>query len=188
MDRIRARDWFTKPNRDFNEVCEQAELNPVMVRKYVLPMIAAAENQEPPAPQRVVRRPKRRDQINRQLVTYEHDGKRMTAAAWADELGITKQTIYTRLSKGWPYSRVFTGSANRQCNPKRIEHQGRSLTINEWAAESGIDGSVIRQRLKLGWTIERAITTPAKRRTRGVGSNTPNTLPDRATSVAQARV
>ncbi|WP_407192527.1 hypothetical protein [Bradyrhizobium sp. STM 3566] len=59
VDQMRSREWLIEPNTDFEEVCGLAELDPVRVRKHVLPLIAeAVKNDQPmpqPAPQRRVR-------------------------------------------------------------------------------------------------------------------------------------
>ncbi|RZN10284.1 hypothetical protein CWO91_13915 [Bradyrhizobium genosp. SA-3] len=56
LDQVRTREWLTEPNSDFEDVCELAELDPVKVRKHVLPMIAEATKNDQPMPQRTRQR------------------------------------------------------------------------------------------------------------------------------------
>lgn len=55
MDQQRCREWFTRPNRDFRDVCELAGLDPERVRTYVRPLIAEAAKQDQPMPEHMQR-------------------------------------------------------------------------------------------------------------------------------------
>lgn len=56
LDQMRTREWLTEPNTDFEEVCGLAELDPVKVRKHVLPLIAKAMENDQPMPERTPQR------------------------------------------------------------------------------------------------------------------------------------
>ncbi|TAI63453.1 hypothetical protein [Bradyrhizobium sp. Leo170] len=60
MDQIRCREWFTRPNRDFDEVCHLAGVEPDRVRKHVVPLIAEASKRDQPMPDRATQKPYRR--------------------------------------------------------------------------------------------------------------------------------
>lgn len=46
LDQLRARDWFMKDNRDFEEVCALADLDASHVRKHALPLIERAKQRD----------------------------------------------------------------------------------------------------------------------------------------------
>lgn len=56
LDQMRTREWLTEPNNDFEEVCGLAELDPIKVRKHVLPLIAKAAKNDQPMPERTPQR------------------------------------------------------------------------------------------------------------------------------------
>ncbi|MEY9185323.1 hypothetical protein ABIG06_006822 [Bradyrhizobium sp. USDA 326] len=61
LDQMRTREWLTTPNSDFEDVCSLAELDPIKVRKHVLPLIAEATKNDQPMPERT---PQRRVRIS----------------------------------------------------------------------------------------------------------------------------
>lgn len=85
----------------------------------------------------------------------EHDGKRMTLAQWARELGITEAALESRLRKGWPLERALTATMH---GTRPIAFGGRTQTRTEWARELGISASTLTQRLKRGWSLERTLS------------------------------
>lgn len=42
LDQLRAREWFTHPNQDFEQVCALAEWDASRVRKHAIPIIEQA--------------------------------------------------------------------------------------------------------------------------------------------------
>ncbi|KYH00130.1 hypothetical protein [Bradyrhizobium sp. DOA1] len=56
LDQMRTREWLTEPNSDFEDVCSLAELDPIKVRKHALPLIAEAEKNDQPMPERMPQR------------------------------------------------------------------------------------------------------------------------------------
>jgi len=92
----------------------------------------------------------------------EFNGKRQSMAMWAEELGISKQTLKARLGKyEWNVERALTTDAKDRW--PTWEYAGKSQNLKEWGDEIGIDPSTLWRRLnKLGWSIERALTTPVR--------------------------
>src|SRR3954454_11564672 len=88
LEQIRARAWFTEANRDFEEVCALAGLEPDHVRARARQAMKATEGMP-------VKDKRRRHKL------YELNGKALTVNEWADETGINKVTIYDRLKRGW---------------------------------------------------------------------------------------
>jgi len=48
-----------------------------------------------------------RNKTTNRLLT--HEGKTQPLAAWAEELGINRNTLNTRLRRGWSVARAFNG-------------------------------------------------------------------------------
>jgi hypothetical protein len=53
------------------------------------------------------RRVQARNKTTNRLLT--HEGKTQPLAAWAEELGINRNTLNTRLRRGWSVTRAFNG-------------------------------------------------------------------------------
>jgi len=120
-----ARDYITIPNRDFNEVCSLAGLDPEAVRERVVPMIAAAPSPEELADREAssrLNRPSRARKADKPRVPrpgaprYTFDGKTMTLNEWSDHLGVRVETLRARQSNGWPIERVLTAADHRMRN------------------------------------------------------------------------
>lgn len=120
-----ARDYITVPNRDFNEVCSLAGLDPEAVRERVAPMIAAAPSPEelanPEAQSRLTRpcaaqRQSKPRGPRPSTPRHTFDGKTMTLSEWSEHLGVRVETLRTRQSKGWPIERVLTSTDHRARN------------------------------------------------------------------------
>jgi len=41
------------------------------------------------------------------------NGQNLTIAQWADKLGVPRETLYTRLNKGWPVEKILTTDRQR---------------------------------------------------------------------------
>lgn len=93
----KTRDYLTVPNKDFNEVCHLAGMDPQAFRERVARMIAAAPSPEELADAEV--------QSSR-MITF--NGRTLSLQAWSRELGITYQTLQNRLNKGWSIERALT--------------------------------------------------------------------------------
>jgi hypothetical protein len=93
-------------------------------------------------------------------VVYDHDGKSQTIAEWADELGLTKTTLYDRLRRGWTIGDAVSFGANTKPRGKGLEFNGRTQSLTSWAKEYGVPFGALFSRVKRGWPIEAALTTP----------------------------
>ena len=100
----------------------------------------------------------------------EFNGRRQTLQEWSRELGIARETIYFRLSKGWLVERaLFQPVSPTRSNPgrrdtkrvRKIAFHGKSQSICEWATQTGLRDSVIGQRLRAGWSVKKTLTTPS---------------------------
>lgn len=172
MESKRARLWLTKPNKDFNEVCYLAGLDPVAVRERCQ-ILFSDESEYSIKPKKQTKR------RGRQARTLTHAGKTLSITDWAEQLGIAPQTINSRLSKGWTIERALSPNNQKlkKNEPKAtrskstINHDGISLTIPGWAKRAGISTATIRRRIKCGWPIGLALTRPAISGKSGVASN-----------------
>ena len=63
-EQLRSRDWLTKPNRDFKEVCDLAGLDATRVRKYARALIEEASKHDMPIAPTRQRKP-----------SHEHDDR-----------------------------------------------------------------------------------------------------------------
>lgn len=88
-----------------------------------------------------------------------YQGRTMTAAEWARELGIGYQTIIARLNRHLAPEQVL--STKLLYPPaQRLEHGGLSLTILEWAQRIGVSKSILKKRLAAGIPLHRALSNP----------------------------
>ena len=88
-------------------------------------------------------------------------GVRKTLADWGRHLGISRKTLRSRISMGWPLSRVLDGRLIRPSRPaKLIQCRGEKRTMLEWAMIARSTKKRIWGRLNLGWDVESAIFDP----------------------------
>lgn len=96
-------------------------------------------------------------------ITY--NGKTQTMAQWADELGISYQTLNSRIntSKMSIEDAFRTEKMNNHTRGAEIVHKteafGEEKYLYEWAEEKGINPSTISSRVNKGMSIEDAIST-----------------------------
>jgi hypothetical protein len=102
-DIISARDYLTKPNRDFNLVCSLAGLDPTAVRDRLLfpfkehaPTYATTQTRGRPA------------------MLHTFNGEALTVDQWAIKTGINMHTLHSRLEKGWTIDRALTTPARQR--------------------------------------------------------------------------
>lgn len=89
------------------------------------------------------------------------NGRTMTVAAWARELGISQVTIHSRLRRGADEKNAL--APPRPFSPvTTITSGGRAQTLNAWARETGMSPGTIRRRLELGYTPEEALLPSSK--------------------------
>lgn len=110
-----ARRYVTQYNRDFNEVCSLAGLDPDAVRERMAKQLATA-----PTPEELIERkalkpakaPKpakpAKERSARRLTL---NGESRSVTEWAERTGIPASAIYSRLALGWPLERILTTPA-----------------------------------------------------------------------------
>lgn len=97
------------------------------------------------------------------------DGKSQTMTLWAEETGITRSAIKTRLKNGWSVEKALTtpiGVENSMHH--QLEFNGKTQNAAEWSREIGIPYSTIMDRINMGWETERILTTPEDARLRQI--------------------
>lgn len=115
---------------------------------------------------------------------YTLDGVTKTLPEWAETVGVSYNTLRTRLNLGTPLEQAL--SAERQktqpykykprpaketpppkTRVKKFTLNGETLTPNKWAQRYGIVPSTLSYRLRKGWTIEEALDLKPKQTTTG---------------------
>lgn len=98
---------------------------------------------------------------NRRTNHYiEIDGETRTLEEWISLYGISKNTVMTRMTRGWEDDALFNELVNQE---RLIEINGETKTLNEWSAISGIPKQNIIERLFRGESGERLLR-PVKQR------------------------
>lgn len=103
------------------------------------------------------RKEQARNKSNNRIFTCS--GRTMTLAEWAEELGVSHNTIYGRLERGWSLEKTLTTKA-RSYNS--IAYQGETLNISQWETKLGFKPGIIKTRLLRGWSVEKALSTPLR--------------------------
>ena len=107
------------------------------------------------------------------------NGRTMSVAEWADEIGITRVALYARLRKGWPLERALTERSGGPAERAPVyTYNGDALTLAEWAAKLGIPKNTLQVRIGRGWCVEAALGTPLGRspqptRSKSVSTDSP---------------
>ena len=85
----------------------------------------------------------------------------MTVPAWARKLGMSKNTIYGRIRKGWtvPQALGKDKPPRGSGNAIQITLDGETKSITQWAKHLGMDRQSISLRLKRGMSPEEALDT-----------------------------
>lgn len=95
LDKQQARRWLMEPNRDFNEVCHLAGLDPEAVRERTRRLIEKHDAAPAYAPRQHSKR-------------YSAFGEERTISQWAKQLGVSNELIHGRLKQGWPVEEALT--------------------------------------------------------------------------------
>lgn len=101
QDQRDARAWLTVRNADFDRVCALAGLDPAYVRRLAAERMVQAD----------ARPPKPLSKRDRATLTF--DGRTMTRAAWAAEIGLSEGTLAARIRSGWSLERALTEGCAR---------------------------------------------------------------------------
>lgn len=109
----------------------------------------------------------RKEQANNRHdnVFVEWNGQRKTITAWAESLGFSDRTLWSRIQSGWSVERAFTEPAHSDCKSRFLTYNGETKTMSEFAKERNMSLNTLSRRINtLGWPIERALNTPVKKR------------------------
>jgi hypothetical protein len=89
------------------------------------------------------------------MKTITVDGRTLTMAQWAKEVGLKNGTIQQRLKKGWGIQEALTPT---HFKGERHRFQGKMMTIAQLSLITKVSPTTIRARLKLGATVEQAVS------------------------------
>lgn len=137
---VEARTYLTTPSKDLAIVCHLAGLDPEAVMTSMRKRIAKAPSPEELASKPKVQiatampKPKAAPKQRRRATSYTLDGLTLTVAEWAAHTGISPQTIYGRLQKGWPIRDALTKPKN--------EGKGDAFRQGKRKAPSNSQGSM----------------------------------------------
>jgi len=111
----------------------------------------------------------------------EFNGKSGNYSFWENDLrdlGITRNTIKSRLCFGWSIEDTLTkpmlghGKASKKgIGSKKYTFKGETGTATFWANKIGCKSSVINRRLSDGWSVEKALTHPWRKTVYGESSD-----------------
>jgi signal transduction histidine kinase len=127
LEQIRAREWLTKPNRDFEDVCAFAGIEPDKVRAVATQRITEASKHD--REQVTIQRPARQPRNT----LHHHDGRSLTIPQWEAETGISKAVIYDRLRRGWTLEQTITTPLGARI--RAVTTPGVGLELEEIASD-----------------------------------------------------
>ena len=78
-------------------------------------------------------------------------------AEWAEDLGISADTIHDRLKLGWTAEQALS-TAVPVHGARLLTLNGVTRSLTEWADHLGLYEKTIMDRLYRGWPVERALT------------------------------
>lgn len=101
----------------------------------------------------------------------EYEGKKMSIAQWADELGVPYDRLKTRHKMGWSAPDILRSETGVYRKPRKhgdkthiVHYGGKELSMTEFANMVGLDRELVRSRIRYGWSIERIADTPSSGR------------------------
>jgi DNA-binding Lrp family transcriptional regulator len=91
-------------------------------------------------------------------LTYR--GRTQTVAEWAEEIGVSRSTVYCRIRRGNSIQQVLSpGSLPQPPQGRIITFRGETKSLRQWAESIGISVQALKQRLT-NWTKKDALTRP----------------------------
>ena len=104
-----------------------------------------------------------KEQMNntRKNIFLEYDGDTKTVKEWAETLGVSQYTLYSRVKKGWSIADIIEKPIRRK---RIITINGESHSIEEWAEISGIPVRTLYNRAKRNETGEKLLSVTNLRR------------------------
>ena len=97
----------------------------------------------------------------RKNIFLEYDGDTKTVKEWAETLGVSQYTLYSRVKKGWSIADIIEKPIRRK---RIITINGESHSIEEWAEISGIPVRTLYNRAKRNETGEKLLSVTNLRR------------------------
>lgn len=155
-----ARNWLLKPNDHFHYVCELAGKDPARIRKAVIELLADRNPnlKQHATKQRKAERPKQQ----RKRLTLTFKGKTQSISAWAEQTGLTYNTIKARIRCGWTVEAILTTPLIPRCYRNRFQHQhkrkkapGVGLNFEDASGTGG--GSTVQDLPKIGFSQKEAV-------------------------------
>lgn len=86
-----------------------------------------------------------------------HEGRTQSVRAWAEELGVPKRTLASRLDCGWSLSDALSPDLYPRGRAPRLTLHGETRTMAQWARRTGLSVSTIYRRHRDGWPVERVL-------------------------------
>ena len=104
-----------------------------------------------------------KEQMNntRKNIFLEYDGDTKTVKEWAETLGVSQYTLYSRVKKGWSIADIIEKPIRRK---RIITINGESHSIEEWAEISGIPVRTLYNRVKRNETGKKLLSVTNLRR------------------------
>lgn len=109
-----------------------------------------------------------RNRRSNRSITF--NGRTQLLKDWAEETGLPRETIASRLRSGWSVKRTFTTpradipnlrkSGRRTKRSHLLTCNGVTRSVAEWSKRSGVHSAVLTWRIERGWSTRKAIFQP----------------------------
>jgi len=112
-----------------------------------------------------------RNKTSTRYLTYK--AKTQCLQAWADETGLNRSTITTRIDRdSWSIEEALTtpssvqhvgrNDKSRQDTGMHLEYKGENLSLRQWSKRTGISMQTLRNRSNKGWNTKDILHKPAQ--------------------------
>ncbi len=84
-----------------------------------------------------------------------------SASQWADQLGVERSVVHSRLKRGWSIEQATTLPKLEHAEmltAQRLTLNGTTDTLLGWAQRLNLSYAALRKRLVSGWPLEKALT------------------------------
>jgi len=97
-------------------------------------------------------RENKRNKGNARLLT--HNGITRSLQEWSEILGLSRQTLQSRVVRNWTADEIISGVRAGPHAPRRttrwIFHEGQRLSLTQWATKLGMPMKALHQKLRRG--------------------------------------